>query len=161
VLTFDEGKPAVVEYTATNPNAFEATVKSVTAINGVNIDGDVHDSAAFLGGPPAFLIKGKQSRDFQLSFNTDPDKGDVENADSGVTKFDIQVVAQFSKDPSDRHCDDNFLCTYTATTLELTVKDVTGGGAPEPATWVTMMLGFAGLGVVGYRASSKRAALAA
>lgn len=100
-LTFDEGKPAVVEYTATNPNSFDATVKSVTAINGVNIDGDVHDTAAFLGGPPSFLIKGKKSRDFQLSFDTDSDKGDKENTDSGVTKFDIQVVAQFSMNPNE------------------------------------------------------------
>jgi hypothetical protein len=33
--------------------------------------------------------------------------------------------------------------------------------APEPSTWAMMALGFAGLGLAGYRASKKRAALAA
>jgi probable HAF family extracellular repeat protein len=32
---------------------------------------------------------------------------------------------------------------------------------PEPSTWVMMLLGFAGLGVVGYRASRKSAAIVA
>ncbi len=31
---------------------------------------------------------------------------------------------------------------------------------PEPSTWAMMLLGFAGLSFAGYRASSKRAALA-
>ena len=34
-------------------------------------------------------------------------------------------------------------------------------GVPEPSTWVMMLLGFAGLGVAGYRASRKNVALAA
>ena len=33
--------------------------------------------------------------------------------------------------------------------------------APEPSTWVMMLIGFAGLGLAGYRASRKTAALAA
>ena len=33
--------------------------------------------------------------------------------------------------------------------------------APEPSTWAMMLLGFAGLGFMGYRASAKRQALAA
>jgi hypothetical protein len=43
-----------------------------------------------------------------------------------------------------------------------TVTDfTTGTGAvPEPATWAMMLLGFAGLGFAGYRASSRRAAAA-
>ena len=32
---------------------------------------------------------------------------------------------------------------------------------PEPAIWVEMLVGFAGLGFAGYRASRKRAAIAA
>jgi PEP-CTERM motif len=35
------------------------------------------------------------------------------------------------------------------------------GGVPEPSTWAMMLLGFAGLGYAGYRASSKSAAVAA
>jgi hypothetical protein len=35
------------------------------------------------------------------------------------------------------------------------------GGVPEPATWVMMLLGFAGLGFGGYRASRKSVAVAA
>jgi PEP-CTERM motif len=31
---------------------------------------------------------------------------------------------------------------------------------PEPATWAMMVIGFAGLGALGYRASRKSAALA-
>jgi PEP-CTERM motif len=34
-------------------------------------------------------------------------------------------------------------------------------GVPEPSTWVMMLLGFAGLGVAGYRASRNNVALAA
>ncbi len=33
--------------------------------------------------------------------------------------------------------------------------------APEPATWATLLLGFAGLGFVGYRKSRKSAPLSA
>ena len=38
---------------------------------------------------------------------------------------------------------------------------VTVAAVPEPSTWAMMLLGFAGLGVAGYRASRKRAAVAA
>jgi outer membrane lipase/esterase len=34
-------------------------------------------------------------------------------------------------------------------------------GSPEPSTWAMMLLGFAGLGFVGYRASRKSVAVAA
>ena len=33
-------------------------------------------------------------------------------------------------------------------------------GAPEPSTWAMMLLGFAGLGLAGYRTARKGAALA-
>jgi PEP-CTERM motif len=56
---------------------------------------------------------------------------------------------------------------YSDTTLTLTIlADKAGvpGGAPapipEPSTWVTMGLGFAGLAFVGYRARRKTAVLA-
>jgi hypothetical protein len=34
-------------------------------------------------------------------------------------------------------------------------------GTPEPATWAMMVLGFAGMGVVGYRRAAARARIAA
>ena len=34
------------------------------------------------------------------------------------------------------------------------------GSVPEPATWAMMLLGFAGLGFVGYRASRRTGAAA-
>ncbi len=44
---------------------------------------------------------------------------------------------------------------------EITTNSVTPGGTPEPSTWAMMLLGFAGLGFAGYRASRKNAAFAA
>jgi hypothetical protein len=38
---------------------------------------------------------------------------------------------------------------------------VTVAGVPEPSTWVMMLIGFAGLGFTGYRASRKSAGLRA
>ena len=38
---------------------------------------------------------------------------------------------------------------------------LTFAAAPEPSTWTMMMLGFAGVGFAGYRASRKSAAVAA
>ena len=37
----------------------------------------------------------------------------------------------------------------------------TKSAAPEPSTWAMMLLGFAGIGFAGYRASRKGAAAAA
>jgi PEP-CTERM motif len=34
-------------------------------------------------------------------------------------------------------------------------------GVPEPASWAMMLIGFAGLGVAGYRSTRKNAAVAA
>ena len=44
---------------------------------------------------------------------------------------------------------------------ELGLADITFRPIPEPSTWAMMLLGFAGLGFAGYRASRKSAALAA
>jgi hypothetical protein len=41
------------------------------------------------------------------------------------------------------------------------VTDISATQVPEPSTWAMMLLGFAGLGYVGYRARSKGAALPA
>jgi len=159
-LIFDEGVKAEVSFTATNNDAHDVTVDSVTAINGKNIKGDVADTAAFLGGPQAFLVEPKQSRDFKLVFNTDPDSEVTENTDRGVTRFDIQVVAEFFGDQTAAgvKCTQplNYVCTWIPTTLELTVKDA--GAQPELSTWAMMALGFASLGAVGYRARRKNIA---
>ena len=40
-------------------------------------------------------------------------------------------------------------------------NNITTSGVPEPSTWALMLLGFAGLGFGGYRASRKGAAVAA
>jgi PEP-CTERM motif len=42
----------------------------------------------------------------------------------------------------------------------LSVDFSVSGGVPEPSTWALMLIGFAGLGFAGYRASSKRVAFA-
>jgi PEP-CTERM motif len=52
------------------------------------------------------------------------------------------------------------------TTFDFAIDNVTfnqplSGGTPEPSTWVMMVLGFAGLGFAGYRASRKGVAFAA
>jgi PEP-CTERM motif len=39
------------------------------------------------------------------------------------------------------------------------VSNELGSGVPEPSTWATMLLGFAGLGFVGYRKSFIRTLL--
>jgi hypothetical protein len=50
--------------------------------------------------------------------------------------------------------DDQFVFTDVA-------SSVIPSGAPEASTWAMMLIGFAGLGYAGYRASSKNAAVAA
>ena len=54
--------------------------------------------------------------------------------------------------------------TGTLAVIDLQTSDLTAfepSAVPEPATWAMMLLGFAGLGVVGYRGSRKNAAFAA
>jgi hypothetical protein len=46
-------------------------------------------------------------------------------------------------------------------TQALEFSAVTPSGAPEPSTWAMMFLGFAGLGLMGWRGSRKAAAQAA
>jgi hypothetical protein len=45
--------------------------------------------------------------------------------------------------------------------VTLSMNIVTGPGVPEASTWAMMLVGFAGLGFVGYRASRRSAAFAA
>jgi hypothetical protein len=52
----------------------------------------------------------------------------------------------------------------SGTQIEFDMTMSVGGAAvtvPEPSTWAMMLLGFAGLGFAGYRASRKKVALAA
>jgi PEP-CTERM motif len=56
------------------------------------------------------------------------------------------------------HCGSS-TCSYTVDTL--VYGDAAALSTPEPATWAMMLLGFAGLGFVGYRASRKSAGVAA
>lgn len=56
------------------------------------------------------------------------------------------------------HCASS-TCSYTVDTL--VYGDAAALSTPEPATWAMMLLGFAGLGFAGYRASRKSAGVAA
>jgi hypothetical protein len=55
---------------------------------------------------------------------------------------------------------------FTGTANQIAFADITlgsatpGGTVPEPSTWAMMLVGFAGLGFLGYRASHKRGAFA-
>jgi len=64
----------------------------------------------------------------------------------------------------------NFIGDGTSSTITFTensgltyvgLDDVSVTSVPEPSTWAMMLLGFAGLGYAGYRASRKNVALAA
>jgi PEP-CTERM motif len=51
-------------------------------------------------------------------------------------------------------------CTLASTSANVS-GTFSAGSVPEPSTWAMMLLGFAGLGYAGYRASRKSVALAA
>ncbi len=73
---------------------------------------------------------------------------------SGSSTYDGQTLASLGLTPG------RYVYTWGsgADADRLTVNI---GGVPEPATWAMMMVGFVGLGLAGYRAARKSAALPA
>jgi len=77
------------------------------------------------------------------------------NLTSLTTPFSYTLNSQYSYENSS-------LFQYGSDSLMLLSTTVTLAGAvPEPSTWAMMLLGFAGIGFIGYRRKSKPALMAA
>jgi PEP-CTERM motif len=77
----------------------------------------------------------------------------------GSSTFDNQTIASLGFTPGTYVFSWNSSVVGTAVTDDSVTVEV-GSAVPEPSTWAMMLLGFAGLGLVGYRASRRAAAAA-
>jgi PEP-CTERM motif len=124
--------PGFIAFATALPNAAYATT----------LIGSANNVADALLGPDdkifgTAILEGGGSSTFDFGFRGDLILGDI--SDNSVTNLG-----------------------FMGPNIDLTIEDdgvfVLGGAVPEPSTWAMMLIGFAGLGFLGWRGSRKTAA---